>query len=233
MATGAAPPPRAPCGWFGKMACLGDFTSRRLPETFVAVCDDWLSRGLATSRAQLGDDWLRTYLQAPLWRFAWAPGVAGPQWWLGVLMPSVDRVGRYYPLLAARASAAIPATPDGLASLQAWFDAIADAMLATLQRDATPDDFDRRLDAAPTFDVDVEADAPMSMRVDGRRRLASERDLDLAAWTLAAAAPDVTDALRGHSVWLASQADDCGASLSIVRGLPQAEDFALLLGGNW
>lgn len=234
MITLAVPPSHAPCGWFGKMACLGDFTSRRLPESFVALCDEWLSRGLAASRIQLGDDWLQTYLQAPLWRFAWAPGVAGPEWWLGVLMPSVDRVGRYFPLIAARASAGLPSTPQGLAALQAWFDAIADATLATLGPGTTPDDFDSRLEAVPDFDGSADADAPAWRGVNGRRCLVSEHELDLAAWALAATAPDWNAALRGHSLWLAGRADaGGGASLSIARGLPEADDFVQLLGGRW
>ena len=29
-------------GWFGKLPGLGDFASRRLPDTFVAAWDRWL-----------------------------------------------------------------------------------------------------------------------------------------------------------------------------------------------
>ncbi|MBC7479344.1 MAG: type VI secretion system-associated protein TagF, partial [Pseudorhodobacter sp.] len=35
---------------------------------------------------------------APIWRFAVPPGVAGNQGLVGVLMPSIDRVGRRFPL---------------------------------------------------------------------------------------------------------------------------------------
>ncbi len=37
-------------------------------------------------------------MSAPIWRFTLSPGQAGPNTVLGVLMPSVDRVGREFPL---------------------------------------------------------------------------------------------------------------------------------------
>ena len=52
----------------------------------------------ATSRAALGDRWLDLYLTSPAWRFACAAGVCGPAPVVGLMAPSVDRVGRYFPL---------------------------------------------------------------------------------------------------------------------------------------
>ena len=100
-------------GWYGKLAVLGDFASRRLPQHFVEACDAWLARGVEASRAQLGARWLDVYLTGPIWRFAWAPGVVDAQGWFGVMMPSVDKVGRYFPLLVARPALALPASADG------------------------------------------------------------------------------------------------------------------------
>ena len=51
------------------------------------------------SRDALGEGWLETYLTAPVWRFALAAGCCGPAA-AGIWLPSVDRVGRYYPLRA-------------------------------------------------------------------------------------------------------------------------------------
>ncbi|MET0351344.1 MAG: type VI secretion system-associated protein TagF, partial [Rhizobacter sp.] len=111
----------AATGWYGKLSVLGDFAHRRLPQPFVDVLDDWLSRGMEASRAQLGDEWLDVYLTGPLWRFALAPGVVDPQWWFGVMMPSVDKVGRYFPLVVARAAAMAPESAAGVAGLDRWF----------------------------------------------------------------------------------------------------------------
>src|SRR5574337_1028442 len=97
-------------GWHGKLPALGDFASRRLDAGFVEPWDAWLSHGLARLRQQPG--WPGAYLASPSWRFVLLPGVlpgaAGEGCWAGVLMPSVDRVGRYYPLTIALALPGLP-----------------------------------------------------------------------------------------------------------------------------
>jgi type VI secretion system protein ImpM len=91
-------------GWFGKMPALGDFASRRLPAEWIEGWDGWLQHELVRSRAALGDeDWLSLYLVAPVRRFWLAPRLLTPPAWLGVLMPSVDGVGRHFPFTLATA----------------------------------------------------------------------------------------------------------------------------------
>lgn len=88
-------------GAFGKMPALGDFFHVGLGHAFVSTWDDWLQLAIAAARDDLGDAWHSSYLSAPIWRFTLAPGLAGPVGMLGVLMPSVDRVGRHFPLTLA------------------------------------------------------------------------------------------------------------------------------------
>ena len=89
-------------GVYGKLASRGDFVSRGLPHSFIQPWDAWLAAGLLASQEQLGAQWLDAYLVSPLWRFALAPDVCGPTAVVGVLMPSIDRVGRYFPLTIAQ-----------------------------------------------------------------------------------------------------------------------------------
>ena len=94
-------------GLYGKIPSLGDFVSRRLPRSFISPWETWLQEVITNSREQLGELWLDHYLTCPLWRFVLSPGICGEQAWGGVLMPSVDRVGRYYPFtLVGRLDAA-------------------------------------------------------------------------------------------------------------------------------
>ena len=95
-------------GFFGKLPALGDFVERALPAEFVTPWDAWLQRAIAASRASLGEQWLDIYLTSPLWRFVLGAGPCGARAWAGVMMPSVDRVGRYFPLTVA---APLPAGP--------------------------------------------------------------------------------------------------------------------------
>jgi type VI secretion system protein ImpM len=119
-------------GWYGKLAALGDFASRRLEHDWVQACDRWLSDCVSSSQAQLGEHWLQAYLSAPVWRFAWAPGVVGPHWWFGVLMPSCDNVGRYFPLVIAHPRTQPPLDRIGLDHLDLWWSHMARAALDTL-----------------------------------------------------------------------------------------------------
>lgn len=85
-------------GAFGKMPALGDFFHLNAPQGFVRVWDDWLQGAMMAAAQSGGQAWDDQYMSAPIWRFTLAPGVAGPAKILGVLMPSVDRVGRRFPL---------------------------------------------------------------------------------------------------------------------------------------
>lgn len=88
-------------GAFGKMPSLGDFFRISLPSDFVAAWDEWLQGGLLAVRAALDARWQDCYMSAPIWRFTLGSGLAGRSAMLGVIMPSVDRVGRMFPLTLA------------------------------------------------------------------------------------------------------------------------------------
>jgi type VI secretion system protein ImpM len=137
------------CGFYGKLPSQGDFVTRRLPWEFTAAWDDWMQQGMLASRDALGDRWLELYLSAPIWRFQLAPGVCGPLGWRGVFFASVDRVGRYFPLTLAFASAPGARAGQGVAPSLAvdeahWF-AAEEAALAGLDPALAIDEFERAL----------------------------------------------------------------------------------------
>jgi len=106
-----------------------------------------VQQGLAASRTALGEDWLPAWLEAPVWRFVLSPGLCGPDAVLGLWMPSVDRVGRHFPLtLAAVVAGADPALL--VAEGGGFLAAAEDAGRAALARDLAPDALARRLAAA-------------------------------------------------------------------------------------
>lgn len=143
-------------GWYGKLPCLGDFASRRLARSWIAQWDEWLSGVLAASREALGDGWLDAYLGCPVWRFVLGPGVIDRSSWGGVLMPSVDRVGRYFPLTIA----APLASGNRVERIDLWLDSLAAAALATLDErrpvEALEDDL-ARLGSLPGSNETLEA----------------------------------------------------------------------------
>lgn len=119
-------------GAFGKMPALGDFFHMNAPAGFVRVWDDWLQGAMLTASQASGDAWDALYMSAPIWRFTLPAGLAGPGKIIGVLMPSVDRVGRRFPLvLMAPVDREGPAALDHLLS-DPTFDALEDVALSAL-----------------------------------------------------------------------------------------------------
>lgn len=85
-------------GAFGKIPSVGDFFRINAPPGFAAVWDEWLQRCLVSGAHAYGPRWDALYMSVPIWRFGLSPGLAGQAGIMGVLMPSVDRVGRRFPL---------------------------------------------------------------------------------------------------------------------------------------
>jgi type VI secretion system protein ImpM len=140
-ATGAA---LGPVGAFGKLPARGDFIRRGLPQPFVDAWDGWLAAGIAASRAALGDAWLPAFLEAPAWCFALAPGIAGPGI-AGIMVPSVDRAGRYFPLTLAAPAGHAPR----LLAAPGWFAQLAGVAVAALDEAATLEGFEAALAGLP------------------------------------------------------------------------------------
>ena len=91
-------------GFAGKIPARGDFVHGGLPRDFTDPWHDWQSTVIAGSRALMGEAWLDAFLEAPVWRFVLPPRLCGVRAAIGLIMPSVDKVGRYFPLTFAALS---------------------------------------------------------------------------------------------------------------------------------
>jgi len=134
-------------GFYGKIPSRGDFVSGGLPRSFIDPWDRWLQEGMAASRIALGEGWISRWLKAPIWSFVLAPGICGPEAAIGVWMPSVDRVGRHFPLTV------VAIVSDGrVGNLMreggGFLAAAEQAGLAALESDISPDDLLARVRAA-------------------------------------------------------------------------------------
>ncbi|CDS48405.1 Protein phosphatase ImpM [Polaromonas sp. CG9_12] len=217
-------------GWYGKLAMLGDFAHRRLPLGFINACDAWLSQGVAASRASLGSAWLDNYLTAPLWCFAWSPRIVDEQWWFGVLMPSVDAVGRYFPLVVAFSTEHAPTEPNALAQWAQWYDSAGACALQTLQGQATLDEFESALAAVGTPSTPVPADSAPPQAFTSELQF----HLTQGAWPQGAATVvlrSFTARLQGHSIWWVQGDSETPPLVTVMRGLPTANRFVALFQG--
>jgi type VI secretion system protein ImpM len=132
-------------GWYGKLPALGDFAQRRLPADFVTAWDAWLQGVIIDSQRTLDDSWLSHYLTAPVWRFVLTRGVLGAQSWGGILLPSVDRVGRYFPLTVCAPLPPLSWSDAEMATLDGWMDRLEEAVRTCLSHDATVAGFEADL----------------------------------------------------------------------------------------
>ncbi|MFT5532218.1 MAG: type VI secretion system protein ImpM [Burkholderiaceae bacterium] len=213
-------------GFYGKITSHGDFVSRRMPADFVSVWDHWLQTVLHGSRAQLGERWLATYLNSPIWRFALAPGVCDDKTWAGIVMPSIDRVGRHFPLtIAAGVTGQVPLL-DWLDRSAGWYAELETLALSTLDAGADFVQFDAAVQAmvAPAF-LASEPAAALHMPITSVDALPLV--LPALAHTLANAA------LAGQGVWWTDGSTEVVPSLHVWRGLPSIPTFSGMLDGNW
>jgi type VI secretion system protein ImpM len=135
---------QATVGCYGKIPARGDFVRLGLPRAFVEPWDAWLGRGLNASRAALGDLWLDAWLEAPIWQFALAAGACGADAAIGLWMPSVDRVGRHFPLTIAAVAPGMEAA-ELIADGGGFLAAAASAGLEAVTADLPPEALAARL----------------------------------------------------------------------------------------
>ncbi len=215
-------------GFYGKVHTHGDFVLRDLPQRFVAPWDRWLRESMGASRAQLGEAWLDRYLVCPVWRFALAPGLCGEPGWVGLWMPSVDRVGRYFPLTLAAAVSPVDVTPC-FAWANDWFTRAVGLLLGALEDDFDLDRFheDVRSLGIPTPPAGSCAPATVPWML----RAAHETDL---GQVLCGMAPGL---LAAHyapaSLWWAESAGEMGRRFLAWRGLPGPKAFSAFLDEHW
>jgi len=220
-------------GFFGKLRTHGDFVARRMAPSLHLNLDDWLQRALTRSRQDMGAGWLPAWLNGPLWRFVLAPGVGAAQACAGVMMPSLDRVDRAFPLVLALELEATPPLATCIGAYAAWYAALEDLALSSLERDFSLDAFDAALrglggpvaPAAHAMPDDAYA-APRWPALPSGAAWFSGLD-GTALPSLAHAA------LAGRSAWWTDGAPAVAPCLAVCDGLPGPAAFAALLDGAW
>lgn len=199
-------------GAFGKMPALGDFFHMRVSAEFIAVWDPWLQGAMVDARAELGERFDDCYMTAPVWRFSLRPGVAGAGL-IGVMMPSVDRVGRKYPLTLV-AEMEMPSAFRTHFRQSTVFDA-----LEALALDALDDDMTREILAERLARIGLLPDLPTG-RIDraGGAIMMTEAAPEMLATDLALASDRSMDCA---AIW--SSCVDGRARIMMHDSMPRAD----------
>jgi len=128
-------------GWFGKIPARGDFITRNLPASFVEPWDEWLCAELPDARVRLGEAWDAIWRDAPALCFSLGERITDDRSWLGVLVPSFDRVGRQFPLTVCLS----PERSVCITRVREWWDALVAVGLHARGRDSGPESLDDEL----------------------------------------------------------------------------------------
>jgi type VI secretion system protein ImpM len=231
-------------GFYGKLPSHGDFLRRRVSDAFVGVWDGWLQDCLAASRSMLGDRWLDVYLISPAWRFACAAGTFGAAPVIGVMVPSVDRVGRYFHLTVVSELPAGASVVSAATTLESFFDSAEQLAVETLADERIDfESFDQRVASL----AQMLASAPACPRVvaDGEGAPILS-DSGPASWHLPLGSPvkltPVFEQLVAQrlgelyeplGLWWTEGSQIVEPSFLIAKGLPHPDSFAALLDGAW
>jgi type VI secretion system protein ImpM len=224
----------APIGLYGKLPAYGDFIIRDLNPAFIDIWDEWLQHFISVSKEQIGNDWLNIYLTSPIWKFALSAGVIDDKMWAGIMMPSVDKVGRYFPISLIQSFAAAHNPVDFMASQQAWYDSIETQCLIALEGTIDADELMAKLSKIETISKEayqathnIGEAGPMvmglSMNESGPMSMAMPYLLNAALNTH----------LSSYSVWHTHGSELISPMMFCTQGLPPIRGIASMLDGRW
>lgn len=239
-----APVASSEVGFYGKLPSHGDFLRRRVSDAFVAVWDEWLQQSLAASKSALGARWLDVYLTSPSWRFACAPGVVGQRPVLGLMVPSVDRVGRYFHLTVVAELPEDTSIVSAATAAGPFLDGAERLVVDTLAAEIVDfESFDRCvMELSPDLES-VLVPPPVVLDVSAADVL---RDSANGGWRVptggATKLATVFEQLLSHRLlsiyhplvlWWTNGSSMVEPSCLVGRGLPDPDAFAALLDGSW
>jgi len=135
--------------WFGKLPSIGDFVGRRMPHALATDWDYWLRSGLDQLRSEAPDTWTQRFIHSPIWFFLTPARVTGVPA-CGVIAPSVDRVGRFYPLTVMSLAGAQQQAMADPATLARFLAGVHAAVVDARRLPLSPDELDARLAALPS-----------------------------------------------------------------------------------
>lgn len=226
-------------GFFGKVPAVGDFVSRRLPRAFLNPWDHWLQSAIARSREQLAQAWLDNYLSSPIWRFALSSRVAGPLPCTGILMPSVDKAGRYFPFTLAALLPVRVNLFELAGSSQSWYEG-AEAVALSVLEETPPDmeSLDQQILELGMIDTNS-ANGNEGGSTDSQVNEAKPWHLPMASVSgMVDVLPELVKRLTelrfgAYSLWWSAGSEQIEPAMLMCGGLPPASGYAAMLGGGW
>jgi type VI secretion system protein ImpM len=235
-------PGEARSGFFGKLPARRDFVTGNLSRAVTERWHDWLEDGLVRSRELIGDGWIDAYLNQPVWRFALSGGLCGDGALAGVMIPNIDKVGRYFPLILATVLPAGTGPAVVSVALADWYGAAEALALSSLEAAFVFETFEGQVEALAV------AVPPAGVATEPGEETAALRMGRSRGWHASAAPGGRPDLLyarlldralaaggrgKGYSLWWTAGSDCIPPELVVHEGMPDAIAFTALLDGRW
>jgi type VI secretion system protein ImpM len=221
-------------GIYGKLPAHGDFIFRNLSPAFINQWDEWLQLFVSSSREQIGEDWLNIYLTSPIWRFVLSSGVIDEKIWAGVIMPSVDRVGRFFPVSIVKPVSRHQSVVSFLFSQQEWFQQVESYCLSALDGKMDADGLDLSINQLQEDNREA-YQATSNLGESGPCIIGLEETPES---SINAALPYLLDASLNNqhssfSLWQTEGSELIGPLIFTTPGLPPVSGIAAMLDGQW
>jgi type VI secretion system protein ImpM len=220
-----------PAGLFGKLPAKRDFIGANASRRFLEVWEPWLQSGVAMSKQMLNAAWIETYNRAPIWRYWLGADLCGEAM-IGAFMPSVDGVGRSFPLaiFVGEGDASLP--PPELEQNDAWFEAAEAVLLDALEPGTTLEVIAEKVMGlpSPALESRTTKDHGLEELADGAV-LARDIGGEISAAFLAARGFGRRRAFASQSFWWTIGGEGFPSLALSEVGLPPATRFADMLTG--
>lgn len=222
-------------GVYGKIPTHGDFLNLNLPNDFLEGWDHWMQQSVLASQEVLGESWLTHFLISPVWRFVLPSGCVNSQSWAGIMLPSVDKVGRYYPLTLAAAIPEQVGSFEYISNAESWFQCLESVAIMTLEKGLDADELLQALVLNEETPVFPKA-RPLALKP--ARNLQCVVPLGSVENAPQNVIPQLCDALikpqlSSVSLWWTKGGEHVEASLLLADQLPRPVSYTAMLNGQW
>lgn len=227
-------------GVYGKIPAHGDFVNQNLPRHFLDSWDHWMQQSVLASQESLGEAWLEHFLISPVWRFVLPVNAIDGQVWAGIILPSVDKVGRYYPLTLVSPISASVGICEFLTKAKPWFASLESAAMTMLENGL---DVDGLMNELETRLVTPELEGLHIDKLNPQRRF--QHAIPLNSFVQSAednvmhsVMPQLCDALLRTqnldlSLWWTEGGEHVEAAMLLADKLPRATSYTAMLNGQW
>ena len=220
-------------GFYGRIPAVRGPVNINLPEQVSRGLGHWLQQCLSYDQPRLGQRWLPLYLACPPWRFMLSGGVLGPKVWAGVMIPSVDKEGHYYPFVVAH-----PLSDTAVPTLfwvkqPGWFNQLEQLALLALEDGVDLEQLQVR--GAMLEVPDFDSFSSQSQWSPGKplvMELASTQQNPLECYPLLLH-DLLQQRLTCYSLWASAGNDQISPAQLVTAYLPSPRCYTSLIAGDW